>query len=296
MLGIACTSNISDQEDEILADTAVVAKESRQMELSNEVVKGVIKKTPSPLELTNIVKGSGIYFSKEMLNSTDHLENYLTGYQKALNLGVYGADLGCINIYEKTHLSIGYIDAVKTLADDLKVGQFFDFATLRRLVDNSDNVDSLLYISTRGFQQMHDNLYERGRSNISILVLVGGWLESLYIATYITSGDIAEHFFEEYPELINRIGEQKIALDNIIILLNAIENNPGINQITVGFEELRDIYRNVKITYVYEEPEMEEVDGALVVRDKSTITVDITPEQLYDISAQVQTIRDQIIL
>jgi len=295
LIAVLCLTCTSDQDNEVNEDAVSDIEMSNELEISSEAVKDVIRKIPSPLEMTDIVKGSGVYFSKEMLNSTDKIDNYSTSHQKALNLGIYGADLGCINIYGKTHLAIGYIDVVKTLAEDLKVGHFFDFATLTRLVDNKDNIDSLLYISTKGFEAMHDYLYEKNRGNISVLVLIGGWLESLYIATTITSVDVIEHFFEEYPELIERIGVQKMALDNMAILLDVYKNKPGMEQLVKDFAELREIYSGVKITYIYAEPKISEVNGVLVIKDKSETKVEISEEQLHEILLKVKEIRNHIV-
>ena len=122
-----------------------------------------------------------------MLNDPDMVGNYNSIYNKAFNLGVYGTDMGYINLHEKTADVFGYLKAIKGLADDLKVGHFFDLATLKRLTDNSSNMDSLLYISTTGFAKMDNYLKENNRGNISMLILVGGWFESLYISTEVIS-------------------------------------------------------------------------------------------------------------
>jgi len=295
VLGWNCGSDNTSLDNEETTDTTISSKELKKKKIAQELEENIIKSLPSPLEMTTIVKGSGIYFSKEMLNNTDNLEDYSTSFQKALNLGIYGADLGCINIYGKTHLALGYLSALKTLANDLKVGQFFDFATLKRLSNNRDNIDSILYISTSGFEKMNNYLNSRDRGNISILILVGGWLESLHLATNITSVDLIEHFFEEHPELVERIGEQKIILDDILLLLTVHKKSPGFSGLIEDFEELREIYKGVNITYTYVEPEMKEVDGVLMVEDKSTSIVDISPELLHKITSKVESIRKGII-
>jgi hypothetical protein len=53
---------------------------------------------------------------------------------------MYTADLGYINVYDKTIYSIARITAVKQLSDAIQVGQFFDFDVLQRLSKNSNNV------------------------------------------------------------------------------------------------------------------------------------------------------------
>ena len=54
---------------------------------------------PSPFETANLLKESGAGFDANIINSPDNASNYTSDFYKALNLGVYGADLGYITIY-----------------------------------------------------------------------------------------------------------------------------------------------------------------------------------------------------
>src|SRR5690606_14108032 len=102
---------------------------------------------PSPVEMSALLRAIGVEFQGDILNHTANADKYTTVYKQAINLGIYGADLGYINMYEKTGSSLNYLNAVKTVADQIKVGQFFDFTTLKRLSNNKKNVDSLTYIT-----------------------------------------------------------------------------------------------------------------------------------------------------
>jgi len=291
----ACSSPPPADDDDIMREEAK-EKEAKREEMSNDAIKDIIRKVPSPLEMSNIVKRSGVEFSKDMLSDADKVSEYSTNFQKALNLGVYGADLGCINVYEKTHLSMGYVEAVKKLSDDLKIGQFFDFVTLQRLVNNTKDSDSLLYISTLGFASMHGYLNDRDRSHLSILILVGGWIESLYIAGNITTVDSTANFYDEYPELIERIGEQKLILGDILTLLTQYKDLPGFQDLVDRFTELRELYEWVNISYTYNNPDISEENGVLIVQDNSEITVDIAPEHLKQILSKVHSMRNRIMI
>lgn len=287
-----CSSD--SQQVEIQEETAPV-EEAPEVAISKEVVQGIINSIPSPLELTTVIKESGSSFSKNNLNDPDNIENYPTSYKKALNLGIYGADLGYINIYEKTHLAISYLSAVRDLSNDLKVGQFFDFGTLRRLASNSQNLDSLLYISTSGFEKMNNFLTENGRGNLGMLILVGGWLESLYIAALATEVDFGAEHQEAQSILFERVGEQKMILDDIQVVLSVYKKSPGIESLHAELAQLQEVYKKVNITYTYEEPETIEVDGMLQIIDKSSTNVEMSIEVKKEVLATVRKIRKNII-
>jgi hypothetical protein len=46
------------------------------------------------------------------------------------------------------------------LANDLSIGQFFDFTTIAKLATNSKNLDSLLLITTQNFNSINSYLQE----------------------------------------------------------------------------------------------------------------------------------------
>jgi hypothetical protein len=294
LLWSSCGSGDSEQiaKEEAMLDSIMKQTAADHLEFSDEVVQGIIESIPSPLEMASLIQASGATYDSKMLNSADNVDNYNSIYTKGLNLGVYGADMGYINLYEKTTDAFSYIKAIKGLADDLKVGQFFDFATLKRLANNNSNMDSLLYISTSGFEKMDKYLKDNNRGNISMMILLGGWLESLHISTYVAEAGT----MEGNPVLIERIGEQKIVLNDILLLLSVYEKDPKTKAIKSQFEELKTIYDEVNIVYEYAEPETKEVDGMLVIIDNSTSRVEIDAEHLKAITAKVKEIRNGIIL
>ena len=95
----ACTgsSNKSSDSDE-LAITDSLASDA-PLELSEEVIGDVIQNVSSPVEMANLIKSSGVEFSQKILNNTEKVDEYDTSFKRALNLGVYSADLGYINSY-----------------------------------------------------------------------------------------------------------------------------------------------------------------------------------------------------
>lgn len=289
----SCGGSDSSVDSEAFLDSLDQA-EQPEMQFSEEIVTDIIRSIPSPLEMTALIKESGADFDMSMLNNTDNAEAYTTNFKKALNLGVFGADLGYINIYEKPQNAIGYLRKVTNLAEDLKVGQFFDFNTIKRLADNNNNLDSLIYISTSGFEKMNKYLNDRGRSQISMLVLVGGWMEALHISTKVIEKNKTDN-----PEIIadlkERIGEQKIVLDDILLLLSVYQNDPNIAELHAELKGLKSYYDKVEISYEYAEPETKEIDGMLVIVDNSTSKITIQDETVGQIASKVSAIRTKII-
>lgn len=257
-------------------------------ELSSELVSEVIKSIPSPVEMSSLIREVESHYSSDILNDVDNVDNYTTNYKKAVNIGIYGTDLGYVNIYNQKQDAIIYLKAMTDLAEQLKIGQFFDVHLIKRLATNSKNLDSLLYITTSNYDKMNTYLQEQKRGNLSMLMLTGGWLEALYIATEVTINNKNE-------QLIQRVGEQKVVLDQIIILLDFYKSDPNVKNLKDNLEKLKAIYDQVEIVTVYEEPTIEEVNGVLMVTDNSTSTIKITFEEVVKVAEIVKGIREELL-
>ncbi|HYX07672.1 MAG TPA: hypothetical protein VE912_13170 [Bacteroidales bacterium] len=259
-----------------------------ELEVSDEAMSNIVQNISSPVEMAALIKALGVPFSNRYLASTDEVDNYNTNFKQALSLGIYGADLGYLNMYNKTTTVIDYLSSIKKLSDALKVGQFFDFTTLKRLATNNTNLDSLMYISVHSFNQMDKYLRENNRSSLSTLIVAGVWIEGLYLATQVAK-DAPSH------DLAERIGEQKIILNDLMIILNNYNRDPQFAKLIGKFQTIKDLYNDVKITYTKGEPEAVEKDGMLMIIQNDKSIVHITDEQLKAIIQQTEKIRNELL-
>ena len=290
LLGIvlmACGGNKKPDLSEVEQELAI---EQSFPEISTENIESILSSIPSPIELSTHVQKSGIEYNAGYLNKTDNYDNYNSSDSKALNLGIYGTDLGYTNLYSQIQAGLDYLSVVQKLADDLNIGQFFDFQSIKRLTDNSDNIDSLLMVTNQNFDNINNHFIDQNNASLSTLLLTGGWIEALHITNQVTLTQL------DNPDLRERIGEQKIVLDNVIILLSVYsEHDKYIADLLADMKKLEAAYMNVNITYKYEESTSEVVDGVLEIVSNSTSEVHITDEDIIKISEIVEEIRNTVI-
>ena len=55
-----------------------------------------------------MIKKSGALYDKNMMNPVSNLSKYSDGMKQSLNLGIYGADLGYVTMYENTGDAMEY--------------------------------------------------------------------------------------------------------------------------------------------------------------------------------------------
>ena len=286
MLGlVACSGSQNNNELQDLSDqdndTAVV--------VSAEVVGDMIQIVSSPVEMANEIKNTGVAFSQNTLNEAGKENSYETSFKKAVNLGVYSADLGYINTFGKNLVVVDYLSSIKRLADGLGVGQFLDFQMLSRMAKDNTNLDSLKQLSVTSFNNIDKYLRDQKRSNVSTAIVVGTWVEGIYITCQVIKQTNDEG-------LINRLGEQKNIVDILEIVINAYSNTDyDFKTLSNKVTELKRIYDNVKITMEMGEPITKEVDGMLVIEQNEITHVDIKPETVSAITSKIDEIRDFLV-
>ncbi len=281
----SCQQNQRQEATDLLNDSLIAEK----VKLDDEVISEMISSVPNPVEMSALLQKSGVVYSQELLNPAENITNFNTNFKRALNLGVYGTDLVYMNIYDRTIATLRYLSNVRDLASDLRVEQFFDYETLNRLSESSRNIDSVLFITNNGFDNMSRYLIDQGRGNLAVLISYGTWIESLYIATHVQT-------VPPNRETINiRIGEQKKVLDNIILLMNTYRSDPNFAGIIDDLMRLKNEFDKVTISYIYREPTIEEIDGMVVLVDNSRSEVNISDEVIQSIAQVVAEIRNKII-
>ncbi len=256
--------------------------------IDEEVISSILQQIPSPLEISVLLKESGTKYNSSILNSTDNLSKYNSNYKKALNLGIYGTDLGYTNIYQQNNDGTKYLLSIKQLADGLNIGQFFDIETIGRLATNSKNLDSLLLITTQNFNDINHYLQTQGRENLSILLLTGGWIEALQVTCQVAAKD------PKNKELKEKIGEQKIILEQIVLLFSFYKDDENMASLLKDLTELKGAFDKINITYTYKESTMSVVNGVAIIKDNSTTTIDITDKDIQNITSITNSIRNKI--
>jgi hypothetical protein len=249
-------------------------------------VNGEIFSIPSPIQTAFLIKNSGAIYSKDVLNAPGKSSQYSTNFSKALNLGIYGADLGYVTIYDQTQDAIGYLNSAKKLADELGVSGAFDESTINRFSKNLGQKDSMLVLVGVAYRSSDAYLKNNDRNDVSGLVLAGGWVESLYFAT---------HVYKTKPneDIKRRIAEQKSSLQSLIKLLTQYYSQPEYTEFIDNLNDLATVFDGVEFKYTYEKPTTDAEKKITTINSKSEVK--ITPEQIESISQKIKSIRSQIV-
>ncbi|MCB8964031.1 MAG: hypothetical protein H6536_03200 [Bacteroidales bacterium] len=242
---------------------------------------------PSPWQVATLIKKVNIPYSEGYLNKADKYQKYSTTFKQALNLGIYGTDISYLNVYEKTQESINYLGTIKKLSEQLGVNQAFEPKVFESIEHNINNRDSLTHIISRAYTNSDSYLKTSDRNDIGALIIAGGWIESMYILTQIVQEN-------SHRDIINRIGEQKHPLDNLIELLTPFYYKSA--EFSALIDDLIDLayeFDGVIYSYTYREPKIDPEHNLIIINSQSRVIM--SEYHIQIISKKIAALRNKIV-
>ena len=279
LLGISAVSLACQNKTKVsatdLKQEAVVSKQSFKK------VKNIFYNVPSPVEVTGIIQKMDLPYHPDLLNPSSNSENYLTQADKALNMGVYGADLSYIRIYEQYQDAAKFLVVVKKFTRDLGIPAEGERVIAKRLERNLQNQDSLLRIITETFTDSDSYLKENQRGSTAALIIFGGWIETLYLATNILDSEAPQ------DDMVKLIVEQRYSVKNLLALMEQFSDEKRVQDL---LPDLRNL--NAKFQEIGQEKsgkaKLISKKGKAVIGNR--VKLNVPPNMLKD----VKTINDRI--
>jgi len=241
---------------------------------------------PSPKIMAELLMNADVPYQSKIMHDIESVDKYTSTKLKAINLGIYGADLNYCNVYEKTNETMFYLRCTQSLSEELGIENAISENTITRAEENVDNRDSMSQIISDMFYELEDYLRENDKDDISALIITGGWVEGLYLA--IMSID------EKKPNraIMNNIAEQKYSLEHLIHLLQTYKDVPSIAEAHTEIEKINKLYVGIKITKETNSVS-EGADGVTMIGGGSTI--EFTMDQFKELKKTVLEVRESFI-
>lgn len=189
---------------------------------------------PTSVEVVELLQRAGAPYILGISNPPSNVDRYFTERSKALNLGVYGADLSYAGTYEMNQDIRSYLEVCKQLTDELNISTTFDQDFVDRVENNLDNKDSLIYIVAESFIDTYNFLTETRRPDLSLLVMTGSWIEGMYLTSQIAIGA------RDNTEITDIILQQDEPLEKLLSLMDDLEDDAYVSPL---YPPLEDIYK-----------------------------------------------------
>lgn len=248
----------------------------------------IFRSLPSPLESAMLIKSAGARFDKDFLNPVENTSNYTTNKSMALNLGIYTCDLSFASLYDQTQIIIEYMNAAKKMADGLGILDAISQETIEKLEENINNTDVIMEIVSETFLNSNSFLEDNDQPAIAATVLVGGWVEGLYIATQLVDMNDFEN-----NKLVSTIVDQKLSIGILFDLLKDNAGHPAIDELMTQLDGLYKIFDKITLTSTPIRTEVDRETNVTIL--KSEVKTDMTKKTFEELRNTVADIRSSFI-
>jgi len=281
ILAAGCGSEKSGTESTDISSELIEKLDSVQPE-----PKAIFYHMLLPVEMAHLFEQVGANYYPDMLNPATDLSRYNTQIKLALNIGVYGVDLSYVKMFERQEGSVNYLAAIHRLSEDLGIPGDMYKDILTNLEDYVSNKDSLARVTVELYKSVDEYLQESGKKSASALIMMGGWVESMYVATQIFEKD------QGNIKLMEKIAEQKYSLNSLISLMNNYQADPEMTEYLLMLKNLRRSFDKFQIYYKKDDVSVDTVSKTI---SASRYYIDASPDQVLEIGSKIYNLRTKII-
>jgi hypothetical protein len=283
----SCQNSGNNGDENIRDDINRFGEVAETVEEVIDEKKSIFYGLYTPVEMSRLFEKYNISLNTSILSNPDDASKYNTSVKQALNIGIYGVDLSYIKMFNQTQESIKYYMTLVRLSKDLGLPDDYVKVPAKSYNENLDDIEKLIEIATTTYVATEDYLKLNNREHIASLLLVGGWIEALYIATHGIYDD-------ENPEkeIIERISHLKYSLSELMTLMGNHADNESVAEYLRKIKVLKKSFDQFEIYY---EPGTVSVDTESSTINTEKSRIEMTAGVVDEIKQVVSEIRNEII-
>lgn len=238
----------------------------------------------SPIEMSQLFTSIGANYKSDLINPVSNRDKYNTSIQVALNLGIYGVDFSYLRMFKQDQVSLEYLFCIQQLSQQLGIPRDVVSFTTANIEKNITDKDSVLSVANDAFRSADIYLKGNERQNIAAYIMLGGWIESLYITLNM--------YKNPEIEIINRVAEQKYSLKSLIQLLSNIQQENELDNYIAMLKKLYNALNQLSMGYdIAGEPEIDTIAKKISLSGKR---LDVINEQVREVRYILERIRAQM--
>jgi hypothetical protein len=218
------------------ADTA----NNHDHRVKNEIFYGIL----TPVEICTIFNRLGITYNSATLNPISNRDQYLSSSKASINTGVYGVDFGYLKVFGIGQQLIDYMVTIREMSNKLGIPDSYLIEPIKRVQSDISEPDTIMFLMDDAYTRMEAHLREGGRESTAGLMVMGGWVEAMFIATQLA-------YKQENPdaEVIQRIAQQKYTLTTLLSFLKNYYDDPVVVYYSKKLKYLKNYFDSFDIYF-----------------------------------------------
>jgi hypothetical protein len=249
----------------------------------NEIFYGIL----TPVEICAIFNRLGVPYNNAALNPTSKRNQYLSSSKASINTGIYGVDFGYLKMFGIGQEMVDYMVTIRDMSNKLGIPDSYLIEPIKRIQGNTSDPDTIMSLMNTAFFKMESHLRESGRESTAGLMIMGGWVEAMFIATQLVYNPEKPD-----PEVVQKIAEQKYTLTSLLSFMKNYYDDPIVVYYSKKLKFLKNYFDSFDI--YFKKGDLE-IDTVKQVFRSSGSEMTVTVETLNKIRDYVAKLRAEMV-
>lgn len=216
-------------------------KEQKKVELEQvQTIKNEIESNVYPLptsaEVIKMLTELEVGYIIGISNPVENTKKYFSSTTRAINLGVYGADLSYATLYNIQQEVINFLNAIRSLSNELNMSKIYNEELYDNIKANFDNRDALVKILTGAFNDSYTYLSDNDQQSLALLVVGGAWVEGMYLTTHVSEAAY------QVAGISKNLLEQKKSFELFLEITEPYASDPSLGDFLKILEPVKKVY------------------------------------------------------
>ena len=238
MLIISFTCLIIHVKTEQLRNNRKKLRKNRLKYIENQIESNVYP-LPTSAEVIKMLTDLEVGYIIGISNPVENSKKYFSSSTRAINLGVFGADLSYATLYNMQQEVINYLDAIRSLSNELNMSKIYNEDLYNKIKQNFDNRDELVKILTSAFNDTYAYLSENDQQPLALLVVGGAWVEGMYLTTHVSEAAY------QVAGISKVLLEQKKSFELFLEITKPYLNDPSVGDFVKLLDPVKKVYEGL---------------------------------------------------
>jgi len=203
--------------------------------IENQIEENVYP-LPTSAEVIKMLTDLEVGYIIGISNPVENTKKYFSSTNRAINMGVFGADLSYATLYNMQQQVINYLDAIRSLSNELNMSKIYNAALYDSIKKNYDNRDELVRILTGAFNDTYIYLSDNDQQPLALLVVGGAWVEGMYLTTHVSEAAY------QVAGISRVLLEQKKSFDLYLEITSPYANDPSVSDFVKKLDPIKTVY------------------------------------------------------
>jgi uncharacterized membrane-anchored protein YhcB (DUF1043 family) len=237
--------------------------EMEQVQTIESEIQENVYPLPSSAEVIKMLTQLEVGYIIGITNPVANTRKYFSSTKRAINLGVFGADLSYVTLYNIQQEVINYLNAIRSLANELNMSKVYNEELYTKIKQNFDNRDELVKILTGSFNDTYAFLSENDQQPLALLVVGGAWVEGMYLTTHVSEAAY------QVAGISKVLLEQKKSFELYLDITKPYATDPSVGDFVKLLDPVKKVYEG--------------------------LSTSLTEQNIKDITLAVDGVRSQIV-